>query len=86
MRSRRMALTWRCARRGTLDGGLRIDFRVKASAANALARQHGEEILDGVQPRSGRWSEVKVISRMAFEPRLHVRMLVGRLVVGHCFD
>jgi len=50
-----------------LDGGLQIDKRMETAAPDALAGQHGEEVLDGVQLRAGGWGEMERPARMPFD-------------------
>ena len=69
-----------------LDGCLQVDERMECAAANAFPGQHGEEVLDCVQPRAGGWREVECPARMAFQPGFDLRVLVSGVVVDHGFD
>lgn len=48
-----------------------------------LLRQVGEHALDQVEPAGARGREVQVVARMTFEPALHRRGFVRRVVVHH---
>jgi len=54
---------------------------MKGSATDAFACDLGKPAFDLVQPRGAGRSEVKVITRVCTEPPLHLRMLVGAVVV-----
>ena len=59
---------------------------VEDAAADPLLRQRAEEALDQVQPRGTRRDEVEVDVFRAFGPRLHLLVLVGRVVVQNDVD
>lgn len=54
----------------------------KDTALERVGVQVAEESLDHVEPRSAGRREVHVEARMALEPGLDLRMLVGGVVVG----
>ena len=54
----------------------------KSATADALAGQFAKESLDHIQPRTTGRDEVHVKATMPLEPRLDLRVLVGRVVVN----
>ena len=58
----------------------------KSAAAEPVFGQVAEEAFHHVQPRAAGGREVHVETRMASEPALHLRMLVGRVVVHDHVD
>jgi hypothetical protein len=66
-----------------LDGGLQIDQRVKTAATDALSGQHGEEVLDCVEPRAGGRVKWNVQRGCRSNQAL---TLVGGVVVDDGFD
>ncbi len=48
---------------------------------NPLVRQVTEEAFHKVEPRTAGWREMHVNARMALEPSLDLRMLVGGIVI-----
>ena len=56
------------------------------SAAKALLGQISEEPLDHVQPRTAGGREVDMKPRVASDPALHLRVLVGGVVIGDEVD
>src|ERR1700679_176092 len=71
---------------GALDGSLQVDQRMETAATDAFSGQHGEEVLDSVEPRAGGRGEVKRPARMPFEPGFDPGMFVGGVVVDDSFD
>ena len=69
-----------------LDGSLQIDHRMETAATDTFSGQHGEEVLDSVEPRAGSRGEVKRPAGMPFEPGFDPRMFVGGVVVDDSFD
>ncbi len=60
-----------------INGGLEFDDGVKDAALEAAAGEFGEEALDGIEPGAGGRGEVEDEARMARQPGLNLRMLVG---------
>ena len=79
-----------------VDGGLKVDEGMKHAAFESTVGQPGEEALDGIEPRTGRWRKVEGETRVAVEPLANLGVLVSGIVVeddvdglagGHpCFD
>src|SRR5690349_6563468 len=65
-----------------LDGGLKLDDGMEDAAPQALVGQLGKEAFDHVDPRCRGWREMRVEAGVALQPTLHLRMLVGLVVVG----
>src|SRR5947209_9233753 len=59
---------------------------MEGAAANALSGQYGEKVLDRIEPRAGSWGEVEGPARMPFQPRLDLRVLMGRVVIDDGLD
>src|ERR1700735_5874133 len=70
----------------TIDGGLEVGDASEGAALEAALGQGGEETLDGVEPGGRGRGEVERPARMAREPSLHGRMLVGGIVVEDRVD
>ena len=70
----------------TIDGGLEVGDGSEGAALEAALGQGGEETLDGVEPGGRGRGEVERPARMAREPSLHGRMLVGGIVVEDRVD
>ena len=68
------------------DGGLKSGHRLECSAANASARDHGEEVLDGIKPGARRRGEVEDPPGMIGQPLLDLGMLVRGVVVDNRVD
>ena len=64
-----------------VDGGLEIDDGTEHAASEAPPGELCEEALDGVEPRCRCRREVEDKARMPGEPRHHLRVLVGGVVV-----
>lgn len=64
-----------------IDGVDQLGHAREHTAAQPLFSQVAEETLDHVQPRRRGGREVHVDARMLCQPPLHVRMLVGGVVV-----
>src|SRR5260221_6325847 len=69
-----------------VDGGLEVDDRAKDAALEAAAGEFGEEALDGIEPRARGRGEVEDEARMARQPGLDLRMLMGGVVVDDDVD
>src|SRR5260370_8000655 len=69
-----------------VDGGLEVDDRAKDAALEAAPGEFGEEALDGIEPGAGGRGEVEDEARMACQPGLDLRMLVGGVVVDDDVD
>src|SRR5260221_973376 len=69
-----------------VDGGLEVDDRAKDAALEAAPGEFGEEALDGIEPRAGGRGEVEDEARMARQPGLDLRMLMGGVVVDDDVD
>ena len=69
-----------------IDGGLEIKDGSEHAALEATAGELGEEAFDRIEPGSGGWGEVECPARMSGQPFLHLRMLVGRIVVDDGVD
>src|ERR1700737_3779705 len=69
-----------------IDGGLQLDDRAEDTAADALPRHLGEEVLDRVEPGGRGWGEMESPARMARQPSQHLGMFVGGIVVEHRVD
>src|ERR1700704_1988347 len=65
----------------SLDRSYQISDRLKDAASNLLVRQIAKPTLNHVEPGAGSWHKVHMESRMAFEPRFDLGMLVGRVIV-----
>jgi hypothetical protein len=64
-----------------LDGGLQVDDRMEATAADALASERREEGLDRVEPGARGGREVEGPARVTLQPRPNRGVLVGGVVV-----
>src|SRR5512133_2814077 len=64
-----------------MNGSLQLDDRAEHAALQASSGELGEEALDGVEPRGGGRRVVEDEARMPAEPRHHLGMLVGGVVV-----
>jgi hypothetical protein len=64
-----------------VDGGLKIDDRVEHPPFQAALGELGKEALDGVEPRTGRWREVKYEARVPVEPCADLGVFVGGVIV-----
>jgi hypothetical protein len=51
-----------------IDRSLQIDDRLEYAVFQASPRELGEDALDGIQPRAGRWNEVEGPSWMPRQP------------------
>ena len=60
-----------------VNGGDQIRNAVKHASTQAFRRQVAKEPLDHVQPRSARWCEMHVESRMLGKPGLDLWRFVG---------
>src|SRR5260370_15669518 len=69
-----------------VDGGLEVDDRAKDAALEAAPGEFGEEALDGIEPRARGRGEVEDEARMARQPGLDLRMLMGGVVVDDDVD
>jgi len=58
----------------------------KGTTPNSFARDFPEPAFDEVQPRATRWCEVHVKATMSCQPRLHLWVFVGRVVVNNHVD
>ena len=65
-----------------LDGRDQIGDALEDAPAELLGRQLAEPPLDEIQPRAARRDEVEVEARMADEPLLDRRVLVGGVSRG----
>ncbi len=63
------------------DGCLQLARAPMHAAAQLLVGERGEPALDEVDPRGTRRGEVHVVARMAHEPAVDERRLVGPVVV-----
>ena len=66
-----------------VDGDLQVGHTPEDAASDALAGDLGEEAFDEIQPRRRGGREMQTEPGMLREPPLHVRMLVGGVVVDH---
>ena len=69
-----------------IDGRLQIDDRMEHAVFQASPRELGEEALDGIQLRAGRWNEVEGPSWMPCQPGADLGLLVGRIIVEDDVD
>src|SRR5260370_41699437 len=69
-----------------VEGGLEVDDRAKDTALEAAPGEFGEEALDGIEPRARGRGEVEDEARMARQPGLDLRMLMGGVVVDDDVD
>jgi hypothetical protein len=60
---------------------LKLDDRAKDAAFEAALCELGKEALDRVEPRARSRGEVEDEARVAGQPRLDLRMLVGGVVL-----
>ena len=70
-----------------VDGGLEVDDRVEDAALQAALGELGEETLDRVEPRTGRWREVEGEARVPVEPCADLGVFVSGVIVEdhmHC--
>ena len=65
----------------SLDGGLKVNHRAEHAAQQAVLGELCEIPLDGVQPRRGGWGEMEGPARVALQPLIDLRMLVGGVIV-----
>ena len=63
------------------DGGDQLRHAAKAAAADTFVGDFAEPPLHHVQPGTRSWDEVQMEPWMSPEPRLHARVLVGRVIV-----
>src|SRR6266446_1911528 len=66
-----------------VDGDLQVGHTPEDAASDALAGDLGEEAFDEIQPRRRGGREMQTEPGVLREPPLHVRMLVGGVVVDH---
>src|SRR5262249_47302948 len=69
-----------------VDGGLKLDNGAKDAALEATPGELGEEALDGIEPGARGGGEMEDEARMAGQPGLDLRMLVGGIVVDDDMD
>src|SRR4051794_32987314 len=69
-----------------LDRGLQLDERAERAPPEPAPGQLGEEPLDGVEPRGRGRGEVEGPAGMPLQPRHHLGMLMGAVVVQHGVD
>ena len=65
------------------DSGDQLFDAAEAAAADGLTRDDREEDLDHVEPAAAGRGEVQLDPGVLGQPRLHVRVLVGGVVVAH---
>src|SRR4051794_7077083 len=70
-------------RQKTIYGRLEVDDPAKGASLQPLAGKLGEEALDRVQPGCRRRGEVKVKSRVPWEPSTNLGMLEGGVVMDN---
>jgi hypothetical protein len=70
----------------SIDGGLQLDDRAEDTAADALPRHLGEEVLDRFEPGGRGRGESKDPAWMALQPSQHLGRFVGGVVVKHRVD
>src|SRR3954452_2947471 len=73
-------------REETIDRGLKFNDRAEHAALETPFGEFGEKAFNGVQPRCRCGREVKAPPRMASQPRLDLRVLVGGVVVDDGVD
>ena len=64
-----------------VDRSLELDDRAEDAALETALGELGEEALDGIEPGAGGRREVGDEARVALQPRLDLRVLVGGVVV-----
>ena len=64
-----------------VDGGFEFSDAGEAAATDALVGDVAEEAFDHVQPRRAGGGEVHVKAPVLGEPRLHLGVFVGRVVI-----
>ena len=69
-----------------VDGDLKIDERMEDTVFEASFGEPGEEALDGVEPRTGRWREMEGEARVPLEPLADLGVLVGGVVIENHVD
>ena len=69
-----------------IDGGLKIDERVKDATFKPPSCKFGEEALDGVEPGRGGWREMEDKPLVAIEPGADLWMLMDGVVVEDDMD
>ena len=69
-----------------VDGDMQVVDGAKDTAFQPPAGELGKEAFNCVQPGCRGRRKVERPARMAFEPGLHFRMFVGRIVVENCVD
>ena len=69
-----------------VDGDMQVVDGAKDTAFQPPAGELGKEAFNCVQPGCRGRRKVERPARMAFEPGLHFRMFVGRIIVENCVD
>ena len=69
-----------------VDGVFEALDRTEDASANALVRDVAEETFDYIQPRTTCRSEMDVELGMATDPRFHLGMLMGGVIVTDQVD
>src|SRR5215470_12632358 len=69
-----------------VDGGLKLDNRCEDAAFEALPGEPSKQALDRIGPGAGSRGEVEAKARMAPQPRSHLGVLVGGVVVENYMD
>jgi len=69
-----------------VDGGLKIDDGAEDATLEAPVAQFSEKSLNSVEPRAGRWREVKLPAWMAAEPSQNLRVLVSGVIIKNGVD
>ena len=75
-----------CLSDKAVDSDLEVNDRSEHAALQTTARELGEEAFDRIEPGCGGRGEVERPARIPSQPLVHLRMLVGRIVVDDGVD